>query len=164
MRRPPLGAETEGLEASSTNERCLGRPPFPNTRPHCHFWKIKKIYLFKTCKRSRIPPPLTYTHTRSTADPCITAIVMATCNKEERGEGVVRGREVCAQRDWKWDSARAASFAKEEQKPNCCAGCVCLRGSAMCFSLAILFLAHAALTRVWADQQTGEPCLFSLSS
>lgn len=51
-------------------------------------------------------------------------------NKEERGEGVVRGWEVCvcAQTAWKWDSQRAASLAKGEQKPNCCAGCVSFRG------------------------------------
>lgn len=38
----------------------------------------------------------------------------------------------------------------------------CLSGATMCFSLVLIFLAHAALTGVWTDQQTGEPCLFSL--
>lgn len=86
-------------------------------------------------------------------------------NEEERGEGVVRGREVCvcAQTACKWDSESAASFAKEEQKPICCAG-ACVWGAAMCFSLVVTLLAHVALTGVWAEQQTGEPCLFSLPS
>lgn len=34
----------------------------------------------------------------------------------------------------------------------------------MCFSLVVTLLAHVALTGVWAEQQTGEPCLFSLPS
>lgn len=34
----------------------------------------------------------------------------------------------------------------------------------MCFGLVVALLAHVALTGVRADQQTGEPCLFSLPS
>lgn len=75
----------------------------------------------------------------------------AISSEEERGEGVVRGREVCAQRACKWDSERAASFAGEEQKPICCTGCMCLRGRHV-----FRFSGSFARTR-GADRSSGWP-------
>lgn len=58
---------------------------------------------------------------------------------------------------------RGSSFIKRSRNQAVVQG-ACVGGAAMCFSLVIIFLAHAELTRVWANPQTGEPCLLPLSS